>query len=293
MADQYINFADYDLAMIVMPSTHFGGGNAAGTIRSEDGRIATTRVNTFLHAPATGTSVIDEWGKVAAHEIFHNMGLLDLYPIYTNVHERPSAPFGQEWVEAELGLMGLRAYFLASKQDQRLAHVWRQPNGQQTTAYYFRSHSREMLAWSRWQLGWFDAGQVRCITDPQATVDLWPVADPGAGTAMAAIPLSGNEMIVIESRRKINYDVDVSIETYDNARSTIPSLLEEGVLVYTVDARVRSGNLPIRVAGDPGNGQVDDFPVLHRGDSINVRGYTITVVSDDGDTHTVEITRRD
>ena len=293
LADQYINFADYDLAMIVMPSTHFSGGNAAGTVRSEDGRIATTRVNTFLQTPATRTSVIDEWGQVAAHEIFHNMGLLDLYPIGSSVHERPSAPFGQEWVEAELGLMGLRAYFLASKQDQRLAQMWRQPNGQQTTAYYFRSHSREMLAWSRWQLGWFDAGQVRCITDSQATVDLWPVADPGEGTAMAAIPLSGNEMIVIESRRKINYDVDVSIKTYDNARSTIPSLLEEGVLVYTVDARVRSGDLPMRVAGDPGNGQVDDFPVLHAGDSVNVRGYTIRVVSDDGHTHTVEITRRD
>ena len=110
---------------------------------------------------------------------------------------------------------------------------------------------------------------------------------------MAAIPLSGNEVIVIESRRKINYDVGVSIEASDNARSTVPSLLEEGVLVYTVDAGVRSGSLPIQVVGDPGNGQVDDFPVLHRGDSINVRGYTIRVVADDGDTHTVEITRRD
>ena len=293
LADQYINFADYDLVMIVMPSTHFSGGNASGTVWSEDGRIATTRVNTFRQPAATGTFVIAEWGKVAAHEIFHNMGLLDLYPYDMSVHEPPGAPFGQEWVRAELGLMGLQAHFLAPKQDQRLAHVWRSPSGRQATAYHPFPHSREMLAWSRWQLGWFDAGQVRCITDSQATVDLRPVADPGEGTAMAAIPLSGNEVIVIESRRKINYDVGVSIEASDNSQSTVPSLLEEGVLVYTVDAGVGSGNLPIQVVGDPGNGQVDDFPVLHAGDSINVRGYTIRVVADDGDTHTVEITRRD
>lgn len=286
LADQFIDFSDHDLMMVVMPSTHFGGGNALGTAHSEDGPIATTRVNTFPRDPS-GTQ--QDWGAVAAHEIFHNLGLLDLYPSESSAHETPKAPFGQEWVTAEFGTMGLKAYFLAPERDQRLAHEWRQPFGGRSTAYRYHVHAREMLSWSRWQLGWLDPAQVSCITESQATVDLRPLAEPAGGTAMAAIPLSGNELIVIESRRRINHDAGVPYEAPDGSQTTWPGLLEEGVLVYTVDAGVGSGDLPMKVAGDTGNGQVSDFPVLGRGESVTVRGFTITVVSDAGDIHTVQI----
>ena len=109
---------------------------------------------------------------------------------------------------------------------------------------------------------------------------------------MAAIPLSGRELIVIESRRKINHDLPRASREPDGRSTAFPSLLEEGVLVYTVDARMASGQLPMRVAGDAGNGQVDDYPILHTGESVTVRGFTITVVSDDGDIHTVRIVRQ-
>lgn len=36
-----------------------------------------------------------------------------------------------------------------------------------------------------------------------------------------------------------------------------------------------------------GNGQVDDFPVLETGDSVNLSGYTVTVTADDGNTVTI------
>ncbi len=286
LADQYVDFADYDLMMVVMPSTHFGGGNATGTANSEEGRIATTRVNTFLK-DSGGTQ--QDWGFIAAHEIFHNLELLDIYPYDSSAHETPRAPFGQEWVRADFGTMGLQAYFLASESDQRLAHEWRQPFGGRSTAYSYYAAAREMLSWSRWQFGWLDAAQVSCITESQATVDLRPVAEPAGGTAMAAIPLSGKELIVIESRRRINHDTGVPYEDQEGSETTWPGLLEEGVLVYLVDAGVGSGDLPMRVAGDTGNGQVSDFPVLGRGESVTVRGYTITVVSDAGGIHTVRI----
>ena len=35
------------------------------------------------------------------------------------------------------------------------------------------------------------------------------------------------------------------------------------------------------------------FPVLDVGESVMVRGYTITVIADDGDTHTVTISKTD
>ena len=135
-----------------------------------------------------------------------------------------------------------------------------------------------MLTWSRWQLGWLDSEQIRCVTEGQATVELVPVVEPGSATSMVAIPLSRTEVLVLESRRSIGYDSGTA-------------LLAEGVLVYTVDAATSSGLLPIWVVGDTGNAHLDAYPVLTLGQSVTVRGYTITVVADDGDTHTVTITK--
>ena len=61
--------------------------------------------------------------------------------------------------------------------------------------------------------------------------------------------------------------------------------------MYTVDASVGTGHLPMRVAGDTGNGQVDDYPILTTGQSVTIRGFTITVQSSDDSTHTVKISR--
>ena len=41
----------------------------------------------------------------------------------------------------------------------------------------------------------------------------------------------------------------------------------------------------MRAAGE----SVDDFPVLQAGESVTVRGYTVTVTAADGDTHTITI----
>ncbi len=147
-----------------------------------------------------------------------------------------------------------------------------------------------MLAWSRWQLGWLEPDQVLCVTDKHTTVTLTPVADPGRGTAMVAIPLSRSEVIVIESRHRIGYDKGQEYQAPNGAQTTFPALLTEGVLVYTVDATLGSGNLPVKVAGDSGNGQVDDYPILTRGQSVTTHGYTITVISTTPNT-TITITQ--
>ena len=136
-----------------------------------------------------------------------------------------------------------------------------------------------MLAWSRWQLGWLQPDQIQCVTDQHTTVTLHPVADPGQGTVMVAIPVSESEVIVVENRRKIGYDRGTDQVQQNGAQTTIPALATEGVLVYTVDATLGSGDLPLKVAGDSGNGQVDDYPNPRSGQSVTIHGYTITVVS--------------
>ena len=57
----------------------------------------------------------------------------------------------------------------------------------------------------------------------------------------------------------------------------------------TVDSRQATGELPTRIAGDPGNAQFGDFPVLSLGESVTVRGYTITVTGEAGDTYTIVV----
>lgn len=110
---------------------------------------------------------------------------------------------------------------------------------------------------------------------------------------MAAIPLSEHEAIVLESRREIGFDVPYEEQLRDGGRRHWSALLAEGVLVYTVNASIPSGGLPIKLLGDAGNGIVDEYPILTEGESVTVRGHTITVIADDGDAHTVTIAKTD
>ena len=265
MADADFDFTGHDVVMTVLPSAHFSGGTASGSVATDEGLIsATVRVN--AHALAIRGLGFDEsqepqdWSLVAAHELLHALGIADLYAIGRTV-ELIDEPPGKLRFSARFGIMGLETYFLLDENDRRMST--NRP-----------ARNDEALAWTRWQLGWLDRVQVDCFVGQDTAVALRPVAlDPGSGTAMATVPLTPHEVIVIESRRSLGRDRN--------------GLLEEGVLVYTVNASISSGNLPIRVVGVPDEG----FPVLQAGESMTVRGYTITVVADDGATHTVTIVR--
>ena len=100
---------------------------------------------------------------------------------------------------------------------------------------------------------------------------------------MVAIPISETQIIVVENRRGFGYD---------------KGLATGGVLVYTVDASVESGQLPIKVAGTASHPQaqvfpnlIDDYPLLTQGQRVTVGDYTITVSSAATDTYTVTITK--
>ena len=117
-------------------------------------------------------------------------------------------------------------------------------------------------------------------------------------------------MVVMESRRRIGFDTVAAqanvvnegagpIEEASNGpdprndgqnKSRPDSVRREGVLVYTVDVSVDTGRLPIRAGNQTTNSYTDESPFLTVGDSITVQGYRITLVSDDGITHTIDIT---
>ena len=257
LADDDVDFSALDMVLTVFPGSHFSGGNATGEATAHGVTVSTTRVHT---SPLEEPRELADWGSTAAHEIAHNLGL--------------------------------RAQFRTRSDDNRLQHLWRFPDGATSLGTSAHFELGEMLGWSRWQLGWLDPTQVHCDSGAAATVSLAPIARAGDAVALAVVPLTSHNVIVIESRREVGYDSGRDwVDAGTNARTTFPGLVSEGVLVYTVDTFLGLGELAVRVAGDSGNSQVDDFPVLGPGGSVTVRGYTITVTADDGDTHTVSITR--
>ena len=296
LADPEFDFTNHDAVMVVMPSSHFGNGLATGSIRTEEGTLSRVRIN-FLSVAQPRQPL--EWGLVAAHELAHMLGLLDLYPSDSSLRDHPEPPPGKRWVANQIGLMGLWANFLASGGDPRLAHEIRLPDGRRRTAHAYDLQAREMLAWSRWQLGWLQPGRVRCLTGLETgktvTAALRPVASPGFGTAMVGIPLSDTEIVIIESRRRIGFDAGHEYRYEDGATTTLPTLAGGGVLVYVVNAARSGGQMPIRVFGPSDNPypilHFEDYPLLTDRDSVSVGGHTITVRSSDDRLAFLTITR--
>ena len=280
LAGAEIDWSTIDMVMTVLPSTYFQGGAAAGAVRINDRIVPTLRLNVIPRGEAL--SAPSPWGRVGAHELLHVLGLTDLYPTqqpgYQGEFVVPTPPEGMGHVHVRAGVMGLEGYYFAP-----LDHL----NGWNS----FGQSPREMLAWHRWQLGWLEPHQIRCVTEPPTTITLRSVTDPGSGIAMAAIPISDTKQIVIESRRSTGYD-RLQLLRIDEGGASISqdrSRTYGGVLVYTVDSSL--SELPIKFATDDGDGVLERSPLLAAGSSVVIDGYEIRVIADAGDTHTVQVTK--
>ena len=102
LADPEFDFTSYAAVITVMPSSHYSGGNALGTIDTKEGSLSSLRLNTF---PLYET--INRWRWTGAHEFANNLGLLDLYPYDPTAHQPPPAPGGDRRVFTRFGLMSM------------------------------------------------------------------------------------------------------------------------------------------------------------------------------------------
>jgi hypothetical protein len=139
------------------------------------------------------------------------------------------------------------------------------------------------LAWHRWLLGWLDSKQLTCLPGVGSTTTaLSPLEQPG-GRKAVVIPTGRSAAYVVEARQPVGTDA---------------GLCDQGVLVYSIDARRLPFSGPIRVisahrglpATDPagarrcgalynapfdvGVGEVSRFHDVYHGITIMVLGLT-------------------
>ncbi|MFP6887076.1 MAG: hypothetical protein VB997_05915, partial [Opitutales bacterium] len=234
LADRQVPFQRIDSVVVFTdPKAELGPSHALvwgnyGSVGADE-QIIKNAIVRVLPSPS------DSWGwagQTIAHELSHNLGLPDLYD--TQSAPRPDGYMTDEMARfvGDFGIMG-------GGGGSKLS-------------------SNEMLAWSRWQLGWIHDTQIACVTSFPGSVKIAPVAVSG-GTKAAVVPLTETMALVVESRRQRGYD------------------LVDGALVYTVDSTVSSGGGPI-VVHNTSSGDVPDTSVLlHPGESVTVDGYTVTV----------------
>ena len=270
LARKRIDLSNADAVMTVFPSDQFTRADATGNVTVGDKLVPTFRMNI---QPIRPRRAITSDGWIAAHEFVHVLGLADLYRRLG--YFLGPKPGGTSILEVHFGVMGLQALVFLPDSDPRLDPQYLLPAA--TTTDYL-SRYMEMLGWSRWQLGWILSDEMRCINERDTTVVLEPISGDRRGVLLAAIPITSTKMIVLENRRPLGRD-----------RHSL--FFNGGLLVYTVD--VPLDDLPLKLAGDNGDGVIGDYPLLAAGESVTIWGYRITVLDDDETTSTVRITRLD
>ena len=266
LAEGKLDFSDIDAVMTIFPSDQFSLATATGNIDIAGRTVPTMRMN-VLHR--TETRQVTSNGWAAAHELLHIFGLADLYG--DSHSERPERKDGTVLVASDFGIMGLSIYSYIAENDPTVRNRTRLSSDHFIIDHWLRFS--EMLAWSRWQIGWLTKSQISCIEVPDALVTVDPVALGGNGTLMAAVPIDNRRVIVVEVRRSVEGDRRVPFAS-------------EGVLVYTVDSGLHS--LPLKVAGDEDR-TIDGYPLLQTGDSLSVLGHRVAVLAEQDGSYAVRI----
>lgn len=224
LAKDEIDFGDTDIVLVM--SNPKAKAIAVGPV------FKTLDPNWHIKAPGANMSVgitsgydLNYWGGLwLAHEIGHTFGLPDLYDFE-----------GENFLKSvgTYGIMGTQA-----------------------------GNAPGHFAFERWVLGWIDDDQIYCHENGEATIKLEAIENPG-GIKAAVIPIDSTSALMIESRRKIGFDIKT----------------KEGALVYLVNTALPGGSGPIKVR--PGFESefefLQDAPLV-KGDIYTFQDITIEVM---------------
>jgi M6 family metalloprotease-like protein len=142
------------------------------------------------------------------------------------------------------GTNGYRAFVHETGHTMCLADYY--PTDQLNTAGYYvagfsimadiTQQTPDHFAWDKWRMGWMPDTSVSCVSEKgSSTHVLSPLENsPGQGTQAVVVAVSDTKALVAEARTRNALDEGICAEG-------------SGVLLYTVDTQVSSGNGPIRV----------------------------------------------
>lgn len=133
-----------------------------------------------------------------------------------------------------------------------------------------------LTGWERWTLGWLTDDQLLCSPKVGQKIKLSPVAGD-AGKRLAVLKLSNTKALALEYRTPIGMDA---------------RMYTEGVLFYTVDTSIASGDGTLKVIPKSTSKQLMPATALHReGDVFAAEGREIRILSIDATGAIVEITK--
>ena len=246
LADVDIDFSKTDSLIILANPDSTGIGNS-GPAFAAIRKNGITLDGKYISNGATSAYDLNNWKSIwLNHEVTHTLGLVDLYAF---TQSNSANRYDNLRYTGEFSYMGFSSY---------------------------ESNAPSLFAFERWNLGWINDSQIKCLKDAKSTELISPVQTSG-GVKAVVIPISRTKAVVIESRRAIGIDKNIA---------------KSGALVYVVDSSIQSGQGPVRVFPS----DVSSDPRYLKapralGESVTTEGVTIKVTKSDDSGDTVEITK--
>ena len=246
LADVDIDFSKTDSLIILANPDSTGIGNS-GPAFAAIRKNGITLDGKYISNGATSAYDLNNWKSIwLNHEVTHTLGLVDLYAF---TQSNPANRYDGFRYTGEFSYMGFSSY---------------------------ESNAPSLFAFERWNLGWINDSQIKCLKDAKSTELISPV-QTSSGVKAVVIPISRTKAVVIESRRAIGIDKNIA---------------KSGALVYVVDSSIQSGQGPVRVFPS----DVSSDPRYLKapralGESVTTEGVTIKVTKSDDSGDTVEITK--
>ena len=246
LADVDIDFSKTDSLIILANPDSTGIGNS-GPAFAAVRKNGITLDGKYISNGATSAYDLNNWKSIwLNHEVTHTLGLVDLYAF---TQSNPANRYDGLRYTGEFSYMGFSSY---------------------------ESNAPSLFAFERWNLGWINDSQIKCLKDAKSTELISPVQTSG-GVKAVVIPISRTKAVVIESRRAIGIDKNIA---------------KSGALVYVVDSSIQSGQGPVKVFPS----DVSSDPRYLKapralGESVTTEGITVKVTKSDDSGDTVEITK--
>ena len=246
LADADVDFSKTD-SLIILANPDARGMGYSGPAFAAIRKSGITLDGKYISNGATSAYDLNNWKSIwLNHEVTHTLGLVDLYAF---TQSNPANRYDQFRYTGEFSYMGFSS---------------------------FESNAPSLFAYERWNLGWIDDSQIKCLKDVKSTELISPVQTSG-GVKAVVIPISRTKAVVIESRRALGIDKNIA---------------KSGALVYVVDSSIQSGQGPVKVFPS----DVSSDPRYLKapralGESITTEGITVKVTKSDDSGDTVEITK--